>query len=504
MPTATLNSENFDAGLLISHFGRSCCVEYLTAYLGELQATGVVIEGHYVDRHYLDDYVGYYAKSFDAPSPASSRVHFFSKFSKDQLEAIMATAYQSEADRAEAEKKLQEHYLGFVVRRPLKSARIGRTVLKTYPIDGRRHYEVLRPYRVHLAGLRLTIAGLAYQQQDGGAAVCASTSLWVALQMVAKTAGHRTPTPAAITEAAKSPYPASHGLNEVQMASALSSMGYIADYFTPGDNLPLFRAKLVSCLESQLPVILLLIRKTKTDSGTVTVGHAVTATGFSEPSSIVNIPSSMPGRQPIMMRSGSVEVLHVHDDNLGSHAHYEIFESDDRDADGNSIQMLRRGRKDRLVPWWNVDEWTVVGALVPKPDKLRLPVENLFSILTWIRPLLEKALPGLKLHFSTRFSTGVGYKRSLVERALRPSEVREFSETTALPRHIGIIAVYVDNILVLETVVDVTEIQRDREKPPVVGLVGVGVPPGSEAAKKIQSIADQFGVSLLTQPDDHS
>ena len=67
------------------------------------------------------------------------------------------------------------------------------------------------------------------------------------------------------------------------MASALSCLGYTADRFVPAENRTLFRAKLVSCLQSHLPVVLLMHRKVMTGAGEVPVGHAVTLTGFSEP-----------------------------------------------------------------------------------------------------------------------------------------------------------------------------------------------------------------------------
>ena len=34
------------------------------------------------------------------------------------------------------------------------------------------------------------------------------------------------------------------------------------------------------------------------------------------------------------MKSGSLDVVYVHDDNLGSHAHYELFDSDEEAPEG--------------------------------------------------------------------------------------------------------------------------------------------------------------------------
>jgi hypothetical protein len=227
-------------------------VEYVHDYLARLKPLSIVHEDSYVDRHYLEDYAAYYARSFAAPGPVCERLHFFADHDDTKLSALLERAYAEKGKHEEIEQQIAEEqcYLGFVVRRPL-GACIGRTVLRTYPVEAKRHYEVVRPYEVNIAGLRLRIDGLAYQEQDRGAAVCASTSLWVALQRVAHVAGHRTPTPSAITKAAASPFPASEGLTLGQMANALASLGYIADLFEPKDNRALFRALITTCLQSQ-------------------------------------------------------------------------------------------------------------------------------------------------------------------------------------------------------------------------------------------------------------
>src|SRR5690606_21202849 len=147
--------------------------------------------------------------------------------------------------------------------------------------------------------------------------VCASSALWSALQQVAHLDGQKTPSPWAITQAAASPYPASPGLDELQLATALSGLGYLAARVVPAANLALFRAKLGPCLVPHLRVVLLL---TTPDGG---AGHAVTVTGFSEPPSVVDV-SVTDQAAPLRMRGGSTRVLYVHDDNLGSHAHYEL------------------------------------------------------------------------------------------------------------------------------------------------------------------------------------
>jgi hypothetical protein len=484
----------FHRELVVNAFGQQGAprqrpaVEYLTAYLTELSAKSVLVEGHYVDRHYLDDFSSYYARSFRAPSSSCQRFHFFEELGPGELEATVQKAYSDTGALDESEALLQGKYLGFVVRRPLPGAAIGRTVLRTYPVEGRRHYEVVRPYRVNLGGFRLRIDGLAYQEQDMGAAVCASTALWSALQRVASVAGHRTPTPTAITRAANSPFPATDGLHELQMASALSGLGYVADRFAPMENRALFRAKIVSCLQSHLPVVLLIYRKMETGAGEVMAGHAVTLTGFSEPPSVVEVPATHKGLPPLQMRSGSLEVGYVHDDNLGSHAHYEFVDSDEITPEGYKSVKLRRGRQGHLVPWWNQDEWTISSALVPKPDKLRVAVSSLFSNIYAFRPLFSICFPGVPLSFGAKFALGVEYRRSLFAMGLDMSQMRAFQEGVRLPRHIGVISAFFEDRLLVDVIIDVSEVIRDPSNPIALGLVAPGVSIQSQAGMNLQQI----------------
>jgi len=445
--TGAVELHDFSESLLITELGKRPPVRYLFGYLNTLKARAVLIEQHYVDRHFVDDFAWYYARAFNTPDAHCKRFHFFDELSRDDLNRLLDTAFNGE--RAAAEKSLQKSYLGFVVVRPLALAPLGRTVLRTYDSDNdRRHYEVVRKYRVNISGLRLHVDGLAYQQQDRGAAVCASTALWSALQQVASLDGQRTPTPSAITRAAVSPFPASYGLNPVQMGTALTNLGYSADYFVPDGDTTLFRAKLVSCLHSRLPVLLLL----KNESGGS--GHAVAVTGFSDPRNVVDV-SVTTSTKPIRMKAGAADVLYVHDDNLGSHAHYELFDKQKPSSTGAQL-MLRRGRSGKSTPWWKPDELVVFAALVPKPAKLRLTIEALLRTVLQYRPVLEAELAGLDLHFGARFTTGVRYRDELFDMPLDREQLRAFQEGLSLPRHVGVITVSSNTERLLDLIVDVS------------------------------------------------
>jgi hypothetical protein len=603
---------------LVGELGPGLAVEYLHDYLHVLGARSFAVERHYIDRHFLEEYTQYYARSFVPPVQHCERLHFFSS-SREELETLLGSCIA--VDRHEAQQALQAQYLGFVVKRPLTSAPIGRSVLAPYPEHDTRHYEAVRPYRVHLLTFDLRIKGLAYQQQDRGAAVCASTALWSALQRVAYVSGNRTPTPAAVTRAANSPFPASSGLDLRQMATALATLGYSADHFAPQDNRALFRAKVVACLRSALPVVLLIRRKVKSTAGEVTLGHAVTATGYKGPLAITDVPLLREGVDPLQMRGGGLSVTYVHDDNLGSHAHYEFLDGTDLDEDKNHVLLLRRGQQEtrrwkcsltpgaagfvsphsntatvaraeqvvtvkrtsyvrslrlrilgkpkpgatvEAVLWfsddfganwgaskyavvaqsdgreaelllppvllhdgnqlsvrleskshadlvvecafdlaptvngWEVDEWAVLGALVPKPDKVRLPVEELILSPVLVRRLLgEKVFPGVPLHFDCRFSTGIDYRAEVVRLSLAPAGLMTFVRGTPLPRHVGVVSVWTADTHLCDLVLDVTEVGRDRLHPPVIAAIAPGVTPGSKAAVNLEAVAAKLGWTFV-------
>jgi hypothetical protein len=462
--TGRIETGVFSKPLLEEQLGAHPAAWYVFDYLTALKAQAILVENHYVDRHFVDDFAWYYSRAFNTPDAHCKRLHFFDRTTRDELEQKLDAAHEKDG-RESAERELQERYLGFVVVRPLPLAPLGRTVLRTYDSDNnRRHYEVVRRYRVNIAGIRLSVDGLAYQQQDRGAAVCASTALWSALQQVAHLDGQRTPTPSAVTRAAGSPFPASYGLNSSQMATALTNLGYSADFFAPDEGTVLFRAKLVSCLLSHLPVLLLL--------GSGGGGHAVAVTGFSEPPTVVGVPIS-PTVANLPMKAGSADVLYVHDDNLGSHAHYELFDAPTPKA----RLMLKRGRSNgSAASWWRPDDLVVHGALVPKPAKLRLPIEALLHVAIRLRPALEVELPGLALHFAAKFTTGVQYRNDLFAMSLNGDGLRSFHERLSLPRHIGVISVFSPTTHLLDAIVDVSEM-----RPSLLALACPAIPAFSPA-----------------------
>jgi hypothetical protein len=288
----------------------------------------------------------------------------------------------------------------------------------------------------------------------------------------------------------------------MQMAAALAELGYLADRFAPLENRALFKAKIVACLQSKLPVILLMTRKLPTGAGEILSGHAVTVTGFSEPTQIVDVPSSRAGWPPSKMKGAGVSTLYVHDDNLGSHAHYELIDSTMMTDEGHPALLLRRGGRQgsgKPTPWWTSDEWTIFGALVPKPDKLRLSVGQLFHQFIALQRLIKIIFPTADMHYSHKFAPAVDYKRELFGRGLEPATMRTVAEAS-LPRFIGVVSVHIGSDVALEIVLDVSEVERTSDKPPILAMVAPGVPARSTAWANIQEVCRHLGCPFSTAP----
>jgi hypothetical protein len=135
---------------LFGELGENRPVWYLHAYLNdeEIGAQSIVVENHYVDRHFLDEFAAYYSRSFDAPESFCGRLHFFT-LPRPKIEALFDDVF-ARGPTKETLENIQSAYRGFVVRRPLEGARMGRTVLRTYEPRGRRYYMAKRRYPVHL------------------------------------------------------------------------------------------------------------------------------------------------------------------------------------------------------------------------------------------------------------------------------------------------------------------------------------------------------------------
>jgi hypothetical protein len=362
-------------------------VRYLASYLRKSSppARTMVVERPYVDRHYLEEFTGYYASKLRPPSSKTTRIHFFaSEFDDTGLRAVIAEASRN-YERARGD--LQHEYLGFLVVRPLASAALGRTVLRPYSDRSSRHFQPAKGVsRVHLAGLELQLRGLAFQQQDQGVGACATAALWSALACVMRNDGARPVTPFAVTRAAtrhvlsSRAFPASGGLDLTQMLATISELGYSPHVLKPGEGADLDKFLIaVQCyLRSGIPVVMQV--KAADDEG-----HAVACVGFraSDEEETVN-DLTCPTPHGFELRAQGMSRVYIHDDRLGPYARAKW------------LRKAVKGGAEQL--WLKIDPYEtgfdrfeapalVRQAIVPLYPKLRLTAEDLAGYASELLPL---------------------------------------------------------------------------------------------------------------------
>src|SRR4051812_10662122 len=228
-PPRPLVIKAFDKDDPFAGLAKSAQIEYLRGYLRDLDVKTVLEEPYYFDRDYLSEFSAFYSVSARGYPNVCRRLHFFSgpPIDRAALEAAMGTTGSHLSS-------LQEHYCGFIVLRPIPGAPLGRTVLAHYRERSPKTPRITTPartYGVHIAGLRLEIKGLAWQQQDAAVSACATIALWTMLHSSAFDEHHAIPTTTAVTLSAHRTasmgariFPSS-GLKLHQIAEAIKEQG---------------------------------------------------------------------------------------------------------------------------------------------------------------------------------------------------------------------------------------------------------------------------------------
>ena len=459
---------------------------YMGIYLDSLGCRTIVHERHYIDRHYIDDFSLFYSRSLRDYPNNCQRLHFFSsEFDEERWSGFVQRA--NRGGREEVERELAGHYLGFMVIKPLPGSPIGRTVLRTYDRTTRsgqiRDYSAIRCYTVSLAGLSLTVRGLAFQQQDRGVSACATTALWSALQCTAPLEHLSSPTPAEITEAA-SRYMLlggralpSEGLHFDQLCEAVRATGLAPVLLTsisPRED----RAHMATYLRSGLPVLL----------GILPIGggeaHAVCLVGL-------RWGAVQPPTDPNVRYwdgSTAVDRIFVHDDRLGPYAS-AIMKS--TTINGGVATTLELSWPDDKP----AEESQLFGMLIPVPVKLRLSAVRLRALAHEVAQTVAVVMPDLdRVEVHTSFCKGASYRTKAYGFNLSLEGIREFTHETILSRYVGLIELVTDNGPVVDVILDATEtspnpgvlaIVRRRAAPPAYGRL-------------IHVIAEVLGAKFIT------
>lgn len=447
---------------LLSSYARVPQAQYLRCYLSDLGARWV-IEEPYFDRDYLEEHSAFYAALAARYPNHCTRAHFFdSQFTTEILDAALG-------GDASALLALQKSSLGFVVLRPLPHAPLGRTVMRWYP-DERERYannpRVVRPsrdYVVHLAGLPLTVHGLAWQQQDGAVGLCATTALWSALHSSAFDDHHAVPTTTAVTRFAHESVgggvlrlPAAEGLSDQQMLETIARAG-LTPLLINGDaddgfNQARFSTLVATLVRSRFPVLL---------SGVVEGlgGHVVCVTGFREV-----------GGSETYLQDAEVNTFYIHDDNLGPNVRHVVDKDDFERVVLRAEAPPHRYTGPRLPdPTIGHPAFRPQALIVAVPEGLHLAPDRLEGIAREVsESIAGQADEPMKLSVTFMFEKLSAYLGEVLPRGLAPERLRAarravLDKVPLMSLHVAVVRLGLADKPVVDVLVDASDLARGAE-----------------------------------------
>ena len=414
-------------------------VRYLERYLGELGARAILVETHYIDRDFLNDYAEHYVRCFPAYSRTCRRLHFFSsELTDDEVGTALVEPGGAEA------AGMQDSYLGFLVVRPLPLRVIGRACLAHYP-EPDKCFPTTREHTATLFGLPLKVQSVPFQEQDKEVAACATSALWTAFHVTGPVHGHPIPSPVAITRSAVDLFrePArsipNEGLNGWQQAAAIRAVGMepclieTASLQKDDDaedkgrlvvDMARLKAVTYAYLSGGFPCV---VSALVSPPGRTPDWHAVTALGFRLRGEAAPIDDNGP-----LMKGAGMDRLYVHDDQAGPFSRW--------DTTGDCV----------TTSWVFGDnpkhQFPVVPRrfLVPLYHKVRISFEQVYAHVAELNGLIERSVQGLPDNlrggalrpvWDIRLTTVNAFKQRLREQAhgTGPEALRAHL-TTNLPR----------------------------------------------------------------------
>ncbi len=427
------------AGNTVESIERKLHAVYFEEYFTTLAAKTIVVEDGYVDHDFLEDFASYYVRCFETYSRHCVRLHFFREaFTSERF----ADAFSG--DR-ELYGLLQRSYLGFIVVRPIPQRVVGRTCLATYPEEGEREFPITRSYEANLFGLRLSVASLAFQEQDRAVAACATSALWSVFQGTGYLFHHRIPSPAEITRRATATnpldgraFPAGDGLMFVQMADAVRSceleplwLSYTEGFF--------IRAVIRAYLSARIPLLLNgdIHERDDAEFARPLGTHAVAITGYRNASAALAEPDGF------SLSSSRISKLYCHDDGVGPFARMEF---EDGGVDGPVTLSTSQAPSNTEI---GTRIFKPGAILVPLYHKIRVPFLRVYAevrafdnYLTALRTQLDEVQAPTSAEFGAlsplewdiRLSTVNDYKTDCLHRA--GVESRRAVLETGLPRYL--------------------------------------------------------------------
>ena len=406
--------------------GNSSCWENLKSYLENYPKKNklfVIAEKDYIDKNYLIDYVNYYSRCFEDVGRKTTRFHFFEAKSKEEICSLFSKMLTT-GDCAQHCKKINEQYLGFIVKKPNNNGVVGRTILKKYPeIDkngDRRILNVFRENKVNLFGVSLSLDSLPFQEQDGAVSACATVAIWTALQSLGRKFEVSVPlAPSEITDMAFSSgalvdskkFP-NEGLTTYQIINSFRDLGYevypYKDLYHYDED---FLSGLIKAfVRYGIPMVALLSLIDKTGR---LDGHAVIISGYK-----------------CDEKTGAISHLYVHDDQIGPYSKVEFFDSETYLKAKEDLKNNYHYKIENPLCLWR-NEWTSRNGmkyiildqlLIPLYPKIRMSYAR---IAKFVRILRAEDFVTENSQVDCFLADNNSYKKSIVEDLIPTFQYRE-------------------------------------------------------------------------------
>lgn len=464
---------------------------YLVDYLSSMKCGSMLLEPHYVDRDFIEDYSLFYSRNLHHYKNFCQRLHFFGADPatiRSELRELLADIRDRPIEfPRRAQEFSRSRYLGFTVIKPLPGSPVGRTVFQCFsdkPTDlpeQTRDFSGARRYAVHLGPVTLNVTGLAFQQQDVGVSACATTALWCALHKVRDFEEIGAPTPAQITTLATRyslpfgrPMPSDEGLSMDQMCQALQAL-QVAPHVLRAQQFQTGRSYVYSALRSQFAPVLVISSETNPN-----LRHAVTAVGQRLAPLRVAAPTD-----PVDASEGLL-ALYVNDDRVGPYLRMNVIARNNRLL----LETVRHGNP--------LDRWFLDFVLLPLHPKIRLSIGNLREItLRFVKDLYDRltALDG-PVHFEHWFARTPAYLRDLVSRVNTDqiALVDQISEKLELPRYLGVSRITGPKFGTIDLLLDSTSTMKNLSCIAVVGVL-------TTDAIDCEAIASSYDcVAIISRP----
>jgi len=241
----------------------------------------LVAETSYVDKVYRDSYYHYYSSKLTSYKRNCVRISLFS-----------AKIDISDFREEERHQHLQDHYLGFMVLRPVEPYVIGRSIISPNALKETNFSSCTATYDNTVNSVKLKVDGFPHSTQDSETITCAETSLWALMEYYShRYAEYRPILPSRIIQtlnkvSSERQIP-SKGLNIQQMSYSMKEFGFGTRIYSEeqyGDDFNL----LLSCyVESGIPLIIAMDNRPEGGS----IGHALLCVGHEkvEPAMIASL-----------------------------------------------------------------------------------------------------------------------------------------------------------------------------------------------------------------------